>query len=73
MKAVIGNMKRFFDRFKKENPTLQVNIPIVGITANIPLSETDIIQPVRKQINLNDKNTPFVEQNTNKLINFYYE
>ena len=73
MKAVIGNMKRFFNRFKKENPTLQVSIPIIGISANIPLAETDIIRPTRKKTNLEDRNSQFVEQNTDKLIDFYYE
>jgi hypothetical protein len=71
MKAVIGNLKHFFERFKKANSTVQVGI--LGLTTNIPLFETNIIQPVRKRINLNDKKTPFVEQNINKLINFYYE
>ena len=71
MKAVIGKMSRFFERFKKENPTLQVSIPLVGLTANIPLSEVGILQATRKGTDNNDKNTPFTESNTKKLITFY--
>lgn len=71
MKAVIGSMKRFFERFKKENPTLQVSIPIIGVTANIPLSEVGILHGTRKGINKNDTNTPFVQFKTKDLITFY--
>jgi len=71
MKAVIGNLKRFFERFKKENQTIQISIPIIGVTANIPLSEAGILQATRKGIDKNDIKTPFVQSATKDLIIFY--
>lgn len=72
MKAIIGNLKTFWERFKKENPNIQVSIPIIGgLSANIPLSEKGKIYPVRQGIDNKDVNSPFIEENTHELISFY--
>lgn len=72
MKAVIGSIKRFWIRYKEENPTIQVSVPIVGgFSANIPLSEKGKIKPTRKGTDSKDKKTPFIESDTSKLLQFY--
>lgn len=72
MKAAIGSMKKFYERFKKENPNLQISIPVIGgLSANIPLAEAGKMQATRKGIDRNDKNTPFVQVNTKDLVTFY--
>ena len=71
MKAVIGSLKNFWERYKKENSTLQLTVPIVGVTVNIPLAEKGKIKRTRSGINTVDINTPFVESHTEDLIKFY--
>jgi len=72
MKVTIGNMRNFFERFRKENPTLQISIPVIGgLSANIPLAETGKLHATRKGIDRYDYDTPFVRGNTEDLISFY--
>jgi len=71
MKAVIGSLKRFWERYKEENPTIQLNIPIVGVSANIPLSEKGKIKRTRSGVNAQDIKNSFVESKTENLIKFY--
>jgi len=72
MKAVIGSLKRFWERYKEENPTIQLSVPIVGgFAANIPLSEKGKIKRTRVGVNTQDSKTSFVEFKTEKLIQFY--
>ena len=72
MKAVFGSLKRFWERYKEENPTIQLSVPIVGgFAANIPLSEKGKIKRTRVGVNTQDSKTPFVESRTEKLIQFY--
>jgi len=74
MKAVIGSLKRFWKRYKEENPTIQLSVPIVGgFAANIPLSEKGRIKRTRIGIDNKDTRTPFVESCTANLIKFYNE
>lgn len=72
MKAVIGSLKRFWERYKEENPTIQLSIPILGgFAANIPLAEKGKIKRTRAGMNTLDKKTSFVESRTENLIKFY--
>jgi hypothetical protein len=72
MKAVIGSLKRFWKRYKEENPTIQLSVPFVGgFAANIPLVEKGKIKRTRTGINAQDKIGLFVESNTNNLVKFY--
>lgn len=72
MKVVIGSLKRFWERFKEENSTIQLSVPIVGgFSANIPLSEKGKIKRTRVGVNPKDSKTSFVESKTEKLIQFY--
>ena len=50
MKAAIGNMKNFFERFKKENPNLQISIP---------LTEVGKMKFTRNGIDRNDSNDAY--------------
>ena len=50
MKAAIGNMKNFFERFKKENPNLQISIP---------LTEVGKMKFTREGIDRNDSNDAY--------------
>ncbi|MEL0629575.1 hypothetical protein [Psychromonas aquatilis] len=73
--AVIGNLKRFWNRYKEENPTIQLSLPVVGgFAANIPISSAKgKIKKTRSGLNDQDKQSPFVESDTDKLIEFYYK
>ena len=72
MRAVVGNLKRFWKRYKEENPTLQLSVPFVGgFSANIPLSERGKIKSVRNGVNEEDKSTPFVQSDTELLVKYY--
>jgi len=72
MKAVIGSLKRFWERYKEENPTIQLSVPIVGgFAANIPLSEKGKIKRTRSGVNAQDIKKSFVESKTENLIKFY--
>ena len=75
MKAVIGSLKRFWNRYKEENPTIQLSVPIVGgFAANIPISsDKGKIKKTRSGINYKDEKSTFVESNTDSLIKFYYK
>ncbi|WP_432695712.1 hypothetical protein ACQUQP_14330 [Marinobacterium sp. YM272] len=74
MKAVIGKLSRFWERFKEENPNLQVSIPVVGgLSTNIPLSEKGKMKSVRSGFDSNDKKSPFVQMDTEALIKYYSE
>ncbi|KJY80758.1 hypothetical protein TW81_18665 [Vibrio galatheae] len=72
MKVVIGSLKRFWKRYKEENPTIQLSVPIVGgFAANIPLAEKGKLKRTRTGVNAQDRANPFVESDTNNLVKYY--
>lgn len=72
MKAVIGSIKRFWERYKEENQNIQLSVPIIGgFTANIPLAEKGKIKPTKVGTDALDQNSTFVEANTASLLKFY--
>lgn len=71
MKAVIGNFKNYWERYKDANENIQLTVPFVGVTLNIPLGENGKMKRTRSGSDTEDMNTPFIESNTQKLIKFY--
>lgn len=72
MKAVIGSLKRFWERYKEENPTIQLSVPLIGgFAANIPLAEKGKLKRTRAGFNTQDMKASFVETSTERLIKFY--
>lgn len=69
MKAVVGSIKNYMKRVKKENPNFQVSI--LGATVNLPLTEDGKIRPSRKGVNIKDKTTPFVCDSVSSMVAFY--
>jgi len=69
MKAVIGNVKNYLSRLRKENSNLTIGF--AGVSVNIPLMENGKIKPSRKGVVLTDRATPFIQENLNAIIGFY--
>lgn len=69
MKAVIGNVKNYLSRLKKENSNLTIGF--AGVSVNIPLMENGKIKPSRKGVVATDNTTPFIQDNLNAIIGFY--
>lgn len=69
--ATLGHLKRWWHRFKTENPNIPVSIGFVGF--NIPLSERGIIKPTRSGVDASDRDTPFLNNDIASLVAFYYK
>ena len=69
MKAVIGSVKNYLNRLKKENANLTLGF--AGVNVNIPLMENGKLKPSRKGLDTKDNLTPFVQENFAAIINFY--
>lgn len=69
MKAVIGSVKNYIKRLKKENQNLTLGF--AGLNLNIPLIENGKIKPSRKGFDIADNLTPFVQEDFSVIVSFY--
>lgn len=69
MKAVVGSVKNYIRRLRKENPNLPVTFGFASV--NIPLTEEGKVKPSRRGEDFNDNAKGFIQEDLRAILSFY--